>query len=284
MKEMDVGRVTEQTSRWRMQTPWGGVELLRAANLRQRFARHSHQRFPVGVIEAGALGFRYRGQEVVAPPGSINLANPGEPHTGHPVTEGGWTYRMFYLDTSVLAAAAREISQRPRDIPFFAQGWLRDDQLAQALRAAHLCLSGGQASLLESQQRLLTALTSLIARHADSRPAWRALGREPGAVRRAREYLEAWPGRNVSLFELAQVAGLSPFHLARVFRSHTGLAPHEYQTQLRLRLARQLISQGHALAQVACQTGFADQAHLTRRFRAHFGLPPGRYRKIVQET
>jgi AraC-like DNA-binding protein len=279
-----VGEQAEQVRLWRVNTPWGGVELLQGAHLRQRFSRHSHQRFPVGVIEQGALGFRYRGEEVVAPPGSVNLANPGEPHTGHPASEDGWTYRMFYLQTSVLRAAAAEIAGRPQDIPFFAKGWLRDDQLAQALRVAHLGLTQGRASRLESEQRLIAALVMLISRHADARPSWRAVGREPGAVRRAREFLEDHPGENVSLFNLAATSGLSPFHLARVFRSHTGLAPHQYQTQLRLRLARDLIGAGASLTQAALDAGFVDQAHLTRRFRAHFGLTPGRYRKMVQES
>src|SRR5512147_2082534 len=87
-----------------------GVELLRAHYVTQTFARHAHEGFAVGVIESGALGFFYRGENVVAPAGAINLAIPDEPHTGHAALETGWTYRMFYLDAAMLRQAAAEIS------------------------------------------------------------------------------------------------------------------------------------------------------------------------------
>ncbi len=37
---------------------------------------------------------------------------------------------------------------------------------------------------------------------------------------------------------------------------------------------------GRPLADVACETGFADQAHFTRTFKAAFGLTPAGYRAL----
>ena len=78
------------------------LELLRARHVKHTFPLHTHERYAIGVIEQGALGFYYRGQNVVAAPGNINLCIPGEPHTGQPATSEGWTYRMFYFDVHTL--------------------------------------------------------------------------------------------------------------------------------------------------------------------------------------
>jgi predicted branched-subunit amino acid permease/AraC-like DNA-binding protein len=62
---------------------------------------------------------------------------------------------------------------------------------------------------------------------------------------------------------LAAAVEASPFSLLRAFRAETGLPPHAYVNQRRVRLARDLLTQGVAPADVAARVGFADQAHLT---------------------
>jgi len=52
---------------------WGGVELLRARFVTQRFSRHFHEGFALGCIEDGAMRFSYRGESVVATSTIISL-------------------------------------------------------------------------------------------------------------------------------------------------------------------------------------------------------------------
>ncbi|MFL7792415.1 MAG: helix-turn-helix domain-containing protein [Anaerolineae bacterium] len=281
---MTVQAPREQTKLWRLSTSYGDVELMRATYVTQTFARHSHERFAIGVIENGALGFYYRGENVVAPTGSVNLANSGEPHDGHAATEAGWIYRMCYLDLSLLQQAASEVVGHPRGIPFFQTGVIHDDYLAGTIRRLHIAFEAEpNTSALEQESRMLEMLSQLIVRHADDRPAPRAMPREDRAVTRAREYLEAHYAENISLDQLAHVANLSPFHLAHVFRDQMGLSPHAYLTQVRVKQAKTLLGQGWSIAQTACEVGFADQSHLTRRFKRVVGMTPGQYRKIVQD-
>lgn len=68
---------------WRV-SRFRNLELLRARNLTQSFPRHTHERYAIGVIERGALRFYYRGENVIASPGNINLCMSGEVHTGQP--------------------------------------------------------------------------------------------------------------------------------------------------------------------------------------------------------
>jgi AraC-like DNA-binding protein len=273
----------EQTKLWQLTTHFGNIRLLRATYLTQAFARHSHEDFPIGVIEQGALEFSYRGANVVAPVGSINLANPGEPHTGQAATENGWTYRMFYVDLSLLQQVAAEIAGQPQDLPFFQAGVLHDAELAQQIRTVHTALEQPGLSALEQESRVWEMLTRVILRYADSHPVLRPFGRESRAVRRVREYLEAHYAENIALAQLAQIANLSPFHLAHVFQTEIGLPPHVYLTQIRIQRAQVLLAKGWPITEAAFEVGFFDQSHFHKRFKRIVGMTPAQYRKNVQD-
>ena len=260
-----------------------GLELMRATYVTQRFPRHAHDGFAVGVIEDGALGFHYRGANVVAPAGAINLANPGEAHTGHAAAASGWTYRMFYMAPDLLQQAADQIGDRPAGFPFFQEGVLHDPSLAARLHALHADWEANRIGRLEARSRFLGVLAGLIGRHADAPPRPHPAGRENRAVERAREYLEACFGEDLSIDKVAAVAGLSPYHFIRVFGRHTGLPPHAYLIQVRVRQARAMLQEGQTVAAAACAAGFADQSHLNRHFKRLTGITPGKYRRIVQE-
>ncbi len=260
-----------------------GVELLKASFTGQTFARHFHDVYAVGVIVRGALGFRYLRRPCLAPAGSISQVIPGEVHDGHPAAPEGWSYRMFYLEPKAVEDVAAELAGRPLTEPVFAQGVLSDPALARRLLALHRGLMAGAFTLLERQSLLRHALAIWITRHGGNHLRSPHAGREDKAVRRTREYLQAHASEPVSLAELAAEAGLSPFHLNRVFALQTGLPPHAYQNQLRILMARKLLATGTPVAQAAQNCGFADQSHLTRRFKHFMGITPGRYRKIVQD-
>jgi AraC-like DNA-binding protein len=258
------------------------LELLRATYHAQTFARHTHEGFAVGVIEQGALGFFYRGENVTAPAGSINLANPDEAHTGHAATEAGWTYRMFYLDAAVLGQAASQLAGRRAQMPFFQSGVIHDDRLAGMIANLHVSLEGEPISTLETESRFLAMVALLIQRHADAAPALRPVGREPQVVLKTREYIEANYSEDISIRELASVGNMSPFHFIRVFGKETGVPPHAYLNQVRLRRARELLTAGRSIAATACETGFVDQSHLSRHFKRIYGVTPGQYSNFIQ--
>ncbi|MCP4688199.1 MAG: AraC family transcriptional regulator, partial [Desulfobacterales bacterium] len=259
------------------------LDLMRARYVSQVFSRHFHEGFAVGVIESGALGFNYMGENLVAPPGAINLAVPGEAHTGHAMDESGWLYRMFYFDVDLLQKVASEMADRPEGIPFFTSGVIHDDALARCVRRLHVSLENNAVSGMETETRILEVLGGLLLRHAADPPAVRAVGNEAGPVKRAIDYINDNYSRTISLDELSGVAHLSPFHLIRVFANETGLTPHAYVTQIRIHRAMSRLAGSHSLSRIALETGFSDQSHLTRRFKRIVGVTPGQYRNFVQD-
>jgi len=261
----------------------GGVDMLSARFVTQNFSRHFHEGYAVGCIVDGAMRFNYLGENVVAPRGQVNLVVPGEPHDGHGADEAGWAYRMFYLPPGALVEASEALMPRPRP-PHFRTGVIDDPALARCIRRTHEILERPGTPVLEKETRLLWLLAHWISRHAVDRGGLSGPGQEHRAVARARELLRARYAEDVSLGELAREAGLSPFHLARVFEATLGITPHAYLTQVRVERARALLAGPDRLADIAADCGFADQAHLTRLFKRHLGVTPGRFRKMLQNS
>ena len=99
-------------------------------------------------------------------------------------------------------------------------------------------------------------------------------------LRRATDFIEENCLRNIRLEELACLIGLSQSHFSHAFKASTGIAPHQWQVNARLKNAKQLIIKGeYSLTEIAAETGFADQAHFTRVFRKNFGTTPAHWQK-----
>jgi AraC-like DNA-binding protein len=199
-------------------------------------------------------------------------------HTGTSAVDGGWSYRMLYPSESLVRFITREATGRDF-APTFDTSCVRDSGLADRIRSAHMVLES-EADDLQKECALVEVVGEIVIRHGSSPhrsttplPA----PRSTAALRRVRDLLEAEYARTVTIRELADEAGLSTFHLIRVFRAMFGLPPYKYLEQIRIQQARRLIRHGFPLTQVVHATGFSDQSHLTRYFKRIVGVTPGSY-------
>jgi AraC-like DNA-binding protein len=261
---------------WRLDR-FEGVDLLRSDASIHRYARHSHEGYALGVVEAGAHAFMARGQVWTAIPGRIIMVNPDDAHDGGPASrDDAYSYRMIYVDGAVLATALDEAAGHRMAAPFFPEPVVSDTALAERLLRLHRALEEPEATL-ERETLLITALVELARRHGKAASPDQHDGYCSPAVVRALDYLSDNFAEDCSLAELAALAGVDRFHLLRAFRRCLGLPPHLYQTQLRLRHARRLMLAGEPPAMAAVAAGFADQSHLIRKFKAAYGVTPGEY-------
>ena len=261
------------------------VELLRARYTRQRFAPHAHDEYVFGVVETGAARTSFRGREDVHAVGSVITIAPGEVHTGAPATDDGWSYRTLYPSESLVRFIAREATGRDF-APRFEGSYVHDPRLADRFRAVHIVLES-DADSMRKECALLESLGELVLEHgstpelpAAKLPAPRSMA----ALRRVRDLLQSEYARTVTIGELAREAGLSSFHLIRVFGASFGLPPYKYLELVRIQQARRLIQHGYPLTQVVHATGFSDQSHLTRYFKRIVGVTPGNYARAVGRT
>ena len=96
---------------------------------------------------------------------------------------------------------------------------------------------------------------------------------------RVLEYIAANLSQSLTLTEIAAIAGMSAYHFARLFKTSTGLSPHQYVLAQRIERAKHLLLGGKSsVIDVALESGFNDQSYFSKMFRKATGVPPMRYR------
>ncbi len=270
--------MTAEIARYWQHAAVAGVDLLRARFITHRYGRHAHETYTFGLIEAGIEEFDYGGTLMRAGAGAVALLNPEVVHTGQAGASEGWRYRVLYPGVNVVTDVAAELGWR-RGTPVFPQTVHYDERSAALLRSAHRAAEHGDR--LASSSLLTAALTRLLTAHAKAGIAEipPRVRQSPATVSAVCELLHERLVDPPSLAELAAMTGLSQFAVLRAFRAKTGLPPHAYLNQVRVRQARTLLDHGVAPADVAMTTGFADQAHLTRHFKRVVGVPPRAYQR-----
>lgn len=100
------------------------------------------------------------------------------------------------------------------------------------------------------------------------RSARGGLGRD--AAQRVRDYLNENFTQQLTVNELAGIAGLSPKYFIKAFTRTFGAAPHRYLRDLRLDFAERLLVGGNlTIAEVAYLSGFSSQSHLTAKMKKY---------------
>jgi AraC-like DNA-binding protein/quercetin dioxygenase-like cupin family protein len=278
------------------------VELMRTWYRTQSFPRHTHEYFTLGVMLRGAGTLWYRGFERLTYRGDVVVIPPGEVHTGGLARETEvLSYLAVHVPADVLAACADAQGLRGGRTPDFSSAIIRDHALSAELRRLDGVMRApdatrsiapssdsmllGRVDRAEADDALSAAIGHLVRRHSDGAPSTdvRAPAHEPDFVRLAREIIEDCYADNAqtSLDALARRAGVTPFHLVRVFTLTVGLSPHRYVVQTRVRRARHFLARGIPSSFVAAMTGFVDQSHLTAQFKRYVGTTPASYQRCV---
>lgn len=258
----------------------GGFELLHARYLQQSFARHWHEEQVFGVVDAGAERLEYRGKTYVAPTNSVLLLAAGEAHTGEEASPEGWGFRMFYVPSPTMEQLALESEIQFPGPLYFPEVVSLDPKLARQLVSLHQSLEelDEKVDLLAGESAVVKTFTQLLERHAEVIPS-SAHGEEATSqgLAAAREFLEAYYTREISLSDLASLSGVSRFHFLRQFHQRYGLPPHALQVQLRIHYVQRLLREGVTAAKAAEMAGFADPSHLNRHFKRYVGVTPGQF-------
>src|SRR4051812_37183900 len=254
------------------------IEFIHANFVRHRFARHVHEYYVFGFIEAGLQTFSYRRTTHATAPHGIIILNPDEPHTGEAATPEGFTYKAIYPSADLLRSVASDVTGRNAALPFFTTPVIYDAEISARLLNLHAALVS-PASTLAGEVNFLDVFARLISRYADSRFAPVGPREETAAIRQVRDFIEAHYAEDISLGQLSRLVWLSPYYLARSFTAQIGIPPHAYLESVRIRHAQRLLTLGLPISEVALSTGFAHQSHFTNRFKRLVGVAPGHYLK-----
>jgi AraC-like DNA-binding protein len=136
-----------------------------------------------------------------------------------------------------------------------------------------LLLGRGDEALHEAGALFLHALARIA----------RVAGQHPGAAPTPVDRMVAWMAGHldaeVSLADLAAIAGVSSWHCVRLFREAHGVPPIAYLRLMRLHRARTLLQSGDlGVRQIARAVGYAKVQHFTRMFTHAVGMSPRAFR------
>ncbi|HMK31711.1 MAG TPA: bifunctional DNA-binding transcriptional regulator/O6-methylguanine-DNA methyltransferase Ada [Terriglobales bacterium] len=83
----------------------------------------------------------------------------------------------------------------------------------------------------------------------------------------------------LSLQDLADQAGLSPFHLQKTFKQVLGISPREYADARRLLLLKSKLRHGDDVTTAVYDAGYGSSSRVYERAPGHLGMTPGSYRQ-----
>jgi AraC-like DNA-binding protein len=266
--------------RYRRQ-PHLGIETVAYHGPLERMPTHAHAEFQLTLYAGGPRRFKIGHHDLAGAPRTSIIVQSGEPHSSVPVGDPVLALRTFYLEESTIAEVAASLWGGKGTVAFRSP-LIDDVETVMWLQAAHRALDH---SNLEGEEKVCVALQRLVRRHATpTGPARRITGAD-GRVAKVRQILDDRTAENVGLDELAVAAGVSRFHLIRVFQRRYGMTPFAYQRNRRIEKARAVLRTGKSIAAAAAAAGFSDQSHLGRSFRSVMGSTPGEYREsYLQES
>jgi AraC family transcriptional regulator len=185
------------------------------------------------------------------------------------------------LEDEFLRSVANEMDQ-PSSSPIFRAG-IEDKPIQRILGMLTDELEAERPSGRLYVDSLVYALASRYLLLDLGRPRTsksRVPGLVPHILNRVRAKIEANLDTDLSLESLAKESGYSRAHFLRMFQAATGLTPHQYVLDLRLRRAQERLRQAKSsIIDVALSCGFSSQQHMTSVFRQHLEMTPGEFRR-----
>ncbi|MEM8795930.1 MAG: AraC family transcriptional regulator [Pseudomonadota bacterium] len=143
---------------------------------------------------------------------------------------------------------------------------------------------GGSAGLMVDGlfMTLLGTLARLAGEEETSNAGGESASLDNKRLVRVTDYIDANLERTIVIRELADIAGLSPFHFSRCFRATTNTSPHRFVTARRIEASKRMLADPEIpLAQIAFACGFSSQSHFTKAFKDQVGATPGCFRSQV---
>lgn len=269
---MAVSGAAGEEASLRFSSVFGGMESLQARFRTHSFDAHAHEEYVIALVVEGAEAFRCRGQDHVAPAGTIYTIDPGEEHDGAGAGAQGWSYLAIYPGPHLMQRALGGRAPRFRRLVW------RDAQAARQLLRLHALLRLPDCPLA-CESVLVGALERLSACNGEGKPA-RASSR--AKLTRIKLMLADGFAETHSLESLSRTAGLHPNYLLTAFKQEFGMTPASYLRMHRLSHAKRFIRADMPLKMVAQETGFYDQPHLARTFKRAFGVAPSSYAAAVK--
>lgn len=259
---------------------WDGFEAIlyeaSAGYSEQEFVRHNVS-MQVGrplLVTSSCDGKTLRRLQV---PGDVKIVPPHVTRVWE--TESATIKLSMYLSPSLIYATADAMSVRPERVAIAPQLHVRDPRIEHIGWAIKAELENPEPLGRVYGDGLAIALAAHLLRAYAPTAAPAGSRLSARRIARVLDYTKANIAKDLSLAELASVAGVSASHFKTMFKLSVGVPVHQYVVRTRVEYAAELLRRrGARAADVAVQAGFANQSHMARCMRRILGVTPAAIR------
>ena len=229
---------------------------------------HSHDCYEIIVNTEGEGTAEIGGREYPFSPGSVHVIPPGMLH--RKTAPGG--FRDTYLRTDTLN---RTDAPRKKERTLTGPLILSDDGCHTMTNLLSILLSRYliQKDMDAVTETLYNAVLQMIEESAALPPI------HPIVSQVIQSITASYSDPDFQVTEALTATGYSKDHLRRCFQQATGMTPHEYLTDIRIRYAKRLLTQKMPISEAALLCGYYDPDYFCRLFRARTGMAPTAYQK-----
>ena len=250
--------------------------------------RHEHVANFLHVVLSGSVKYEVltRGKvlDFRASPGTTFILPQG---TIDELRWKGPTHRIAVAIHPSLLVNALEETAHERNIELTEHWNLTDRNITAVLLAMTTDLNAGSPAGPLYGECLANALAVYLLNRYTARcykPVAYQGGMPGYRLKRVLDHIGDNLAENISLSQLATVAGMSPHYFAELFRKSTGYAPHRYVLLRRIERAKLgLCDTGRSVIEVGLDVGFQNPSHFARMFRKFVGASPSLFRSEMMQ-
>jgi AraC family transcriptional regulator len=262
---------------------WSGVVLEEHIVPACVIHRHEHVDSFLHIVLEGSVRYevltRGKTREFAATSGTIFVLPRG---TIDEIRWNGPTHRIAAALHPRLLTNALDETAHEREIELTEHWNLTDPNIMAVLLAMRSDLGEGSPAGKMYGEALANALAIYLLKRYAVKPHVPAVyggGLPRYRLKRVIDYIQENLAGDLTLAQLAVVAGMSPHYFAELFRQSTGHAPHQYVLLRRISLAKErLRDPRRSVIEAGLDAGFQNPSYFARVFRRTVGISPSGFR------
>lgn len=234
--------------------------------------RNRFDYYMLAVVDSGRMFFRYNSARFEVHAGEVILLDCRRPHTYGALEDVSFRYIYFRGGSSDayyrLLAGADGYFTRPA----------RSVEMQSAIQSIFALVTDA----MYDEHRVSVQLYRILAVLSGSDERGESV--QNAAVLHAISYMEHHFSEKLTIEKIADQVNLSEYYFSRLFRRCTSMSPHAYLVNLRITMARQLLTASQkSVERIAEECGFHSTTNFIRSFREHVGCTPKQFRRAAME-
>ncbi len=256
------------------------VESRYSVDSKYQYEKHFHTTLSIGIIEDGELNYICEGKKYLLKPNQLAIIEPNIIHCCNPAKEQSRTYHMIYVDIKWCEQLQKTLFENVDKFISLNSVHIEDKELFEnCLKLSRVLLSKNRF-YLEKEELLESFFIKLFSKYC-SHKIDKSIHIKKSEIDKAKEFIKKNCSQNPTLDDIANHAGISKFHLSKLFKKQIHTSIYKYLLNCKINLAKKLLSKGYRSIEVANILGFFDQSHFISTFKKYVAATPNEYKKSL---